>query len=453
MDPIVIATGNPHKVQELRAIFALKNITILGLNDLPGTFQEPTESGGTFEANATIKALSYADQTGRVCLADDSGLEVDALNGAPGVISSHYSSGGKETGLSRADRDAANNQKLLNDLAGVPPIGRNARFVCVMCLAAPSCWLESSPNNEGVEKREEPGGIGLWPVPRSDSDASEQNDPVPEARNPLHSVGSELSRKRRTLPHWQRGGRTYFVTFNVQSGRLSPKERAIVLSACLFWHPVRVRIHIAVIMPDHVHLLMTPLPDPAGGWYSLSKLLHSIKGFSSREVNSARGVEGTFWQPESFDRIVRDHNEFEEKRRYIWLNPVRAGLADRPANYPFLVRPLWGREDSERAQALLCAQQTKATGHRPEAYATWPLALSEPPLNPVLSLTRGTFEGRIGLPGEVPRGDHGFGYDPLFLLPAPDTRSSAELPPEEKNRLSHRAAAAALMAQRISELF
>jgi XTP/dITP diphosphohydrolase len=218
VEPIVIATGNPHKVQELRAIFATRNIPVVGFKDLPdhARVHEPSETGRTFEENATIKALSYADQTGGICLADDSGLEVDALNGAPGVISSHYSTDGKETGLNREHRDAANNARLLKELEGVPTPKRKARFVCVMCLAGPS-----------------------------------------------KKMGA-----------------------------------------------------------------------------------HAI-----------------------------------------------------------------------------------------------------------LARTRGTFEGRIGLPGDVPRGKNGFGYDPLFLLPFPETRTSAELAPEEKNRLSHRAAAAALMAQRISELF
>ncbi len=137
MDPIVLATANPHKVEELRAILAEAGIPVIGLRDLPGfgRFHEPEEHGAAFEENATIKALSYASQTGRPCLADDSGLEVDALGGAPGVISSHYSTNGVETGLSRADRDAANNARLLRELQGVPPERRAARFVCVMVLA------------------------------------------------------------------------------------------------------------------------------------------------------------------------------------------------------------------------------------------------------------------------------------------------------------------------------
>lgn len=141
---IVLATGNPHKVDEMRAIFAHEGLAaagveIVGLKDLPdpGRFREPEEHGSTFEQNATIKALSYAEQTGEWCLADDSGLEIDALGGRPGVISSHYCTDGAETGMTREQRDAANNARVLRELEGVPAERRTARFVCVMVLTAP----------------------------------------------------------------------------------------------------------------------------------------------------------------------------------------------------------------------------------------------------------------------------------------------------------------------------
>lgn len=137
MEAIVIATGNPHKVEELRAILGAAGVEVMGLRDLAGWegLCEPEEHGRTFEANARIKAMSYASQTGRTCLADDSGLEVDALGGRPGVISSHYATEGVETGLGRAERDAANNARLMRELEGVPAEARTARFVCVMCVA------------------------------------------------------------------------------------------------------------------------------------------------------------------------------------------------------------------------------------------------------------------------------------------------------------------------------
>lgn len=135
--PITIATANPGKVAELRPIFAELGLAVVGLADLGVATTEPEEVGGSFEANATIKAVSYARQTGTTCLADDSGLVVDALGGAPGVISSHYGTDGAEDDRPRAERDAANNARLLRELAGVPDAERTARFVCVMVLARP----------------------------------------------------------------------------------------------------------------------------------------------------------------------------------------------------------------------------------------------------------------------------------------------------------------------------
>jgi XTP/dITP diphosphohydrolase len=141
---IVIATGNPHKVDEMRRIFAdpalgLAPLAIefVGLADLPGApFAEPTESGSTFVENATIKALAYADATNSLCLADDSGLEIDALDGRPGVISSHYCTDGEERGMSRPERDQRNIERVLAEMTGVPAHARSARFVCVMALAS-----------------------------------------------------------------------------------------------------------------------------------------------------------------------------------------------------------------------------------------------------------------------------------------------------------------------------
>ncbi len=145
---LLLATANPHKVDELRAILtpALEefDLRLLGLSDLLarglGPLHEPEESGRTFEHNAAIKAISYAGQTGLTCLADDSGLEVDALDGRPGVISSHYFNDGRIDGaaaeMARAQRDALNNARVLRELEGVEFEGRTARFVCVMAVAA-----------------------------------------------------------------------------------------------------------------------------------------------------------------------------------------------------------------------------------------------------------------------------------------------------------------------------
>jgi XTP/dITP diphosphohydrolase len=159
---LVVATGNPHKVEEIRAILADvdPSLRVLGLHEVGGPFPEPAETGATFEENATIKARAYAAATGRVCLADDSGLEVDALGGRPGVISSHYSTDGRETGTDRATRDAMNTARVLRELEGVPPEERGARFRCVVVVAVPGGVLHRA---EGIF----PGRIGVPPaVPR-----------------------------------------------------------------------------------------------------------------------------------------------------------------------------------------------------------------------------------------------------------------------------------------------
>ena len=128
---IVVATGNPHKVEEIRAILGPTGLVVRSLDEVGGPFAEPDETGRTFEANARIKAVAYARATGRTVLADDSGLEVDALGGEPGVDSAVWAG----SHGARAERDARNNAKLDERMRGVAADRRAARFVCCMCLA------------------------------------------------------------------------------------------------------------------------------------------------------------------------------------------------------------------------------------------------------------------------------------------------------------------------------
>lgn len=132
-EPLLFATTNPHKVEEVAAILAPLGIEVVGLDTLEERPPEPVEDGATFADNARRKAVAYARATRRHVLADDSGLEVDALGGGPGVHSARYAG----TGATRAERDAANNRRLLEALRGVPDERRGARFVCVLVLAAP----------------------------------------------------------------------------------------------------------------------------------------------------------------------------------------------------------------------------------------------------------------------------------------------------------------------------
>lgn len=138
-DVIVLASSNEKKLGEVREILEPAGIRVRSLAEAAADAgvalpPEPVEDAPDFIGNARIKARAYAQALGVECLADDSGLVVDALDGAPGVHSARYAGVNGE----RAVRDGANNELLLRNLEGVDPAGRTARFVCAMCLARPS---------------------------------------------------------------------------------------------------------------------------------------------------------------------------------------------------------------------------------------------------------------------------------------------------------------------------
>jgi REP element-mobilizing transposase RayT len=156
---------------------------------------------------------------------------------------------------------------------------------------------------------------------------------------PACAPKDELSINRRNLPHWQLSNSTYFITFRLKSGILNDDEKGIVLDAIKHFHTIRYWVTAIVVMPDHIHLMLKPVVSKSKTEFSLSKILQGIKGFSAREINKARGSKGSLWQEESFDRIVRDHDEYLEEWNYIRNNPVKTGLCQSPEGYPFLWEP------------------------------------------------------------------------------------------------------------------
>ncbi len=124
MKTIVIATNNMNKVREFKSLFP--NINFKSLKDL-GYTKEIIEDGSTFEENAILKAKQVAKDLGVIAISDDSGLEVEALNNAPGIYSARYAG---------AHDDEANNALLIKNLKGKE--NRNARYVCALCIYHPS---------------------------------------------------------------------------------------------------------------------------------------------------------------------------------------------------------------------------------------------------------------------------------------------------------------------------
>lgn len=157
---LILATNNAGKVRELSEIMrkAKLDITVRGLMDYPG-YQAPEENGDSFGENARIKAVAAAEALGEVALADDSGLCVDALGGAPGVYSDRFAGQGHD--------DDANIKKLLERMKDVPDGQRQARFVCSLCLAFPNGdFFVAEGDCAGTIARERRGknGFGYDPV-------------------------------------------------------------------------------------------------------------------------------------------------------------------------------------------------------------------------------------------------------------------------------------------------
>ena len=158
MTRLVVATRNRGKLDEIRAILASLSVEVASLADYP-ELEPIEEDGATFEANAVKKALHVAASTGHLTLADDSGIEVDALDGAPGVHSARFA--GPEA------TDEANNAKILDLMAAVPDAERTARFRCVVAIATPEGHLETAEGVcEGLVARRERGdkGFGYDPL-------------------------------------------------------------------------------------------------------------------------------------------------------------------------------------------------------------------------------------------------------------------------------------------------
>jgi REP element-mobilizing transposase RayT len=143
---------------------------------------------------------------------------------------------------------------------------------------------------------------------------------------------------RRQLPHLQVDDRQHFVTFCTDHRWVLPENvRSIVLDCCLHDNGTRFDLRVAVVMPDHVHMIFTPLTDHAAKEVcSLAGIMDAIKGASAHKINRALGRKGRVWQPESFDHVLRSSESLDAKIQYLLENPVRQGLAKEWSGYPWL---------------------------------------------------------------------------------------------------------------------
>jgi REP element-mobilizing transposase RayT len=168
---------------------------------------------------------------------------------------------------------------------------------------------------------------------------------------PANSSPLAKYRYRRRLPHLQKADAALFVTF-CTGGRLILPERArdLVLAHCLReggilvmagegarpTRAARIRLHAVVVMPDHVHLLLTPLRDEKGWPFPLVDILQCLKSATAHRINRMSGISGPVWEEESFDHVLRSEESLKSKCEYIRQNPVKAGLVLKPEDYHWL---------------------------------------------------------------------------------------------------------------------
>src|SRR5437773_6034762 len=180
-------------------------------------------------------------------------------------------------------------------------------------------------------------GDGVMP-----SQTFPQTDETPEARY-----------SRRRLPHFEKPWAIYAVTIGTKKRRcFSPKARTIALDTLRYFHNKRYELFAACVMPDHVHFLIQPWPkenDDAGNvvFWSLKKLLHSIKSYSAHAINKAERERGGVWEKERFDRYIRSRPDLIEKFEYILRNPWDSGVVKPGEDYPWV----WTHDDEYRVKS------------------------------------------------------------------------------------------------------
>lgn len=202
---VVVATANAHKLAEIRAILAGHGLDVELVAMTEFDLDSPDEDGETFEANALIKARACAAATGSIAIADDSGLAVDALDGAPGVYSARYAGPGAD--------DAANNAKLLTEIAELPGAKRTARFVCAAAAVGPD-------GHEIVLRGEMPGrlvdtprgehGFGYDPLFVADATGDDRTNGelAPDDKDAISHRGAAFRALAEHLPALLRTART-----------------------------------------------------------------------------------------------------------------------------------------------------------------------------------------------------------------------------------------------------
>lgn len=200
MKQVIIATQNKGKAKDFEALFGPHGYEVLTLRDVAKDM-DVEETGVTFEENAILKAEAVAEALQTTVIADDSGLEIDALNGEPGVYSARYAG--------EAKSDEANIEKVLTKLEGVPEEQRTARFRCVLAIASPNKeTVTYSGACEGMILSERRGdhGFGYDPIFFVPNEGKAMAELLPEEKAAISHRGNALRELEKAMPEWLDNG-------------------------------------------------------------------------------------------------------------------------------------------------------------------------------------------------------------------------------------------------------
>ncbi|USK38130.1 XTP/dITP diphosphatase [Cytobacillus firmus] len=199
MQEVIIATKNAGKAREFERMFKPLGYQVKTLLDYPD-FQDVEETGSTFEENAILKAEAVSKAFGRMVIADDSGLIIDALGGKPGIYSARYAGEGKN--------DQKNMEKVLDELESIPDDKRQARFYCALAIAAPGKRTETVAGTcEGRILREKRGtyGFGYDPIFYSEEKGKAMAELMPEEKSEISHRANALQKLEELLPSFLAG--------------------------------------------------------------------------------------------------------------------------------------------------------------------------------------------------------------------------------------------------------
>ncbi len=150
-----------------------------------------------------------------------------------------------------------------------------------------------------------------------------------------------LERRKRHLPHWEAPGEAYFITFCLARppavDLTEARFASLVVAALCHFDGSRYILYDYVVMPDHVHCILQPTVAD-GRTEPLSRIMQSLKGWLARQINAAAGRSGKLWQTETYDHLLRNVADYEEKSAYILDNPFRSGLVQQGAEWAWCGR-------------------------------------------------------------------------------------------------------------------